>query len=570
MNEAKIIQFTDSAERYKILAENKAEKGDFVSSLGYLFSSLKIEYSHDILSMIAETYSDMGLLSLSNAYWFKYLACCPTNKMTTAYEQLAINYFYMEEYFASSYYFHLKLSKDGFISKEGLEEEVIEFFSQNFDKKSTYHLAYPFERADWSFEEKMAKHALSVGDFKNAKKLYSKIPKECLTEESFGEYSMALFLDGNDKELIDACNDSLVRHGENVTAYCNLSSLYFAKKDKAQSNYYYQQALRVNKNTISDACKLATCAMEQEDHYNASVNLQKIVKERTYDVNMSFFYAIAQANCGNYESACNSFCEIYRIYPQDSIVKFYAEYLTQVAKSNSDYKNLFPLPYEKALPSCVTATYKRKITELFNDPKKALSQIKREDVKNALKWALIQDDVEYAKNAVFIMSNANTQWAEDTLLKALMDIDVCGEVKRSIIIVLILRGHKEVFSVIANDFFVKVKPKKLVCENKIDGELYLAGYAICLSMLAFWNIDGFEKIAFSINKLYKKLGNEVYADSVTPEEIGAMAVCISGFERLKNPAEVCKFFDVRENIVLKYLQRITNSNKKGEENDKNS
>ncbi len=570
MNESKIIQLTDNVERYKTLAQNKAEKGDLVSSLGYLFSALKIEYSFDVLSMIAETYSDMGLLSLSNAYWYKYLSCCPSNKDTTAYEQLAINFFYMEDYFASSYYFHLKLSKDGFISKEGLEEEVIDFFSQSFDKNSTYHLAYPFERADWSFEEKMAKHALSVGDFKNAKKLYSKIPRECLSEESFGEYSMALFLDGNDKELIDACNDSLVRYGENVTAYCNLSSLYFAKKDKAQSNYYYQQALRVNKNTINDACKLATCAMEQEDHYNASVNLQKIVKERTYDVNMTFFYAIAQANCGNFEGACNSFCEIYRIYPQDNIVKFYAEYLTQVAKSNSDFKNLFPLSYEKAMPSCVTTSYKRKITELFNDPKKALSQIKREEVQDALKWALIQDNVEYAKNAVFIMSNSNTQWAEDTLLQALMDIDVCGEVKRSIIIVLILRGHKEVFPVVANDFFVKIKPKKLFCENKIDGELYLAGYAICLSMLAFWNIDGFEKIAFSINKLYKKLGSEVYADGVTPEEIGAMAVCISGFERLKNPKEVCKFFDVRESIVLKYLQQVTLGNKKGEQNDKNS
>ena len=83
--------------------------------------------------------------------------------------------------------------------------------------------------------------------------------------------------------------------------------------------------------------------------------------------------------------------------------------------------------------------------------------------------------------------------------------------------------------------------------------------------MAFWNIDGFDKIAFSINKVYKKLGNAVYFSGITPEEIGAIAVCISNFDRLKDPDYVCKFFDVRKDVVKEHLQML-----KGDKNGKNS
>ena len=75
-----------------------------------------------------------------------------------------------------------------------------------------------------------------------------------------------------------------------------------------------------------------------------------------------------------------------------------------------------------------------------------------------------------------------------------MNIDVAPSVKRAIITMLILKGYRQKFNVIANDFFVTVKPRKLVCENKLDGDLFVAAYATCLSRMAFWNIEGFDYI----------------------------------------------------------------------------
>ncbi len=565
IEKGKILEFPCGIDNYYGVANEKMEQGDYESALGLLFSALKKQKSPSIYSKIADCYSEMGLISLSNAYWFLYLSVCEEAKQTIAYEQLAINYFYMDNYFVSSYYFHLKLSKDGYISKEGLDEEVLNFFNQTLDKRSAYYLAYPFDRADFSFKEKLARQALAAGDYSGAEKLYSDIPLECMNEQTNGELAISLFLNKKDKQVIEVCKDSLSRHGENVTAYCNLSSLYHAKGDKEKSAYYYSQALKVNTWQNEECYKLATCSMEQNDHQTANICLQKILKERTYDVTMSFFYAVSLANLGKFSDSARAFSQIYRIYPNDRIAKFYAEYLQAIVDGAGDSKNIFPLPYVKNLPPSIVKAYKRKISELFSDPKKGLTQIKRKDVQDIIKWALIQEEGEYAKHSVFILSNSNTKWAEKTMLNALMDIDVSGDTKRAIITMLVLSGYKETFSVIANDFLVKVKPKKLVCENRIDGDVFVAAYAICLSRMTYWNIDAFDKIAFAINKVYKKLGGEVYIAGLTPEEIGAIAVCLCKLERLTNPDYVCKFFDARANIVKDYLKIV-----KGDKNGKNN
>ena len=558
----KVLEFSKNTQRYMELASKKAEQGDLTASLGFLFCALKIDYTCDILAKIADVYGEMGLLSLANAYWFKYLSVCTEEKQTIAYEQLAINYFYLDNFFASSYYFHQKLSKDGFISKEGLDEEVLNFFNDNFDKKSAYHVAYPFDRADWSFRTKMAKHALAAGDYSKAEKIYSSIPKECMDEEVNGEYAVALFLNKKDKEMIATCKDSLQRNGENVTAYCNLASLYHAKGDKEKSSYYYSQAVRLNNGSLEDAYKLASCAMEQGDHQTANVCLQKILADRTYDISMTYFYAVSQANLGNYSASAHTFCEIYRIYPEDVVAKFYAQYLTCVAETGNDYKNLFPLSYAKELPKEIVKSYKRKITELYQDPKKAISQIKKKEVQEILEWGLVQENTDYAKNVVFILANSDALWAEKTMINSLMNVDVTGEIKRAIITMLILGGYKEKFPVIANDFFVVVKPRKLTFENKIDGDVFMAAYAICLSRITYWNIDAFDKIAFSMNKIYKKLGDTVFFSGVTAEELGAIAVCISKIERLEDPDFVCTFFDARPQVVKEQIDLL-----KGDKND---
>ena len=82
----------------------------------------------------------------------------------------------------------------------------------------------------------------------------------------------------------------------------------------------------------------------------------------------------------------------------------------------------------------------------------------------------------------------------------------------------------------------------------------MVAYATCLSRMAFWNIDAFDKVAFSMNKIYKKLGDTVLLTGITAEELGALCICISKIERLDNPDYVCGFFDARPQVVKEHIQ----------------
>ena len=147
-----ILKFDDSGERYRYLSDEYADRGDYEKALGLSFSALKKGFSPDIIMDIADTYADMGLYELSNQYWFIYMDKAPKEKVSVAYEELGINFYYMDNVWAAGYYFHLKLSEDGYISREGLEQEIIDFFSGEQAKRRMFKTVYPPEKSDWTWE----------------------------------------------------------------------------------------------------------------------------------------------------------------------------------------------------------------------------------------------------------------------------------------------------------------------------------------------------------------------------------------------------------------------------------
>ena len=94
----KIIPFDKNVNRYRRKANGYADKGDFMRALAFLNSAKSIDCNIDVLVDLADAYADMGLLELSNKYWFKYIDKAPKDKVSTAYEELAINYFYLDNY----------------------------------------------------------------------------------------------------------------------------------------------------------------------------------------------------------------------------------------------------------------------------------------------------------------------------------------------------------------------------------------------------------------------------------------------------------------------------------------
>lgn len=553
----KVVNLNDSINIYKRLADDKADGGDLLGALGLYFTVLKTdEKDLNAIADVADCYADMGLLELSNRYWFKYLTVCPKDKQGIAYEELAINFFYLDNLWAAGFYFHLKVERDGFIAEEGLDEEIIEFFSSPKVRKEDYYIAYPFNLADYSGTIKNAKRAFAAGDVPRAINLYRKVPEECMTEEAASDYATALFLYGKDEESVEACKQSIERYGENVNAFCNLSSLYHARGDDDKARYYYGRALAARKGYKEESFKIAACAIELGDNITAKECLTVILGERPYDDIMNFFYALALMNLGEDEAAAEAMNKTLRLVPTDPVYGFYAELFAKIIADKSDADGFLPFAFIKALPSETERAYKREINKYING--KGQFNAAKEETRKMFELALRFEDKKTAKAAAFLLCSA-IEKNKDIIRSALLDNDVDDEIKNTLVYLLVSGGEKRQINVVIGNYFASVKVGKVVFENKPDGLLYMSAYALAVAKAANWGIDDCAKLAFNMNTLYTDYAELIRFNGFGAEVIAAVGFMLCDFPRINEVKSVCAAFGVdkaRVDEVAEFIEHV--------------
>lgn len=545
----KIVVKDETINVYKRLADEKADAGNLSDALGlYLTVLYADEKDLTAIADVADCYADMGLLELSNKYWFLYLTYAPKDKESIAYEELAINYFYMDNLWTSSYYFRLKVERDGFIAEEGLDDEIIRFFSSSDAYRDLYYIAYPYDKADYSGIAKIAKRAFSSGDINRAIKVYRKIPAECRTEEISGDFATALFLAKLDEEAIEVSKDSVARHGENVNAYCNLSSVYAARGDIDKAEYYYSRALGARKGIDSENYKIAACAIERGDDLTAKNSISVILKERPYDDVMTFFYAVSCMNLGDFKTGKNTIETARKINPEDDIYRYYSVLFNEICENNSLADGFLPFKYVKALPKIVETDVKREITKLING-KLPLSMLSDGAVRQNLKFALKFEDLKTAKSAAYLLASSDKAEDKAIIYSALIDCEVDDEVKNALVYLLIVSGEKRRINVVLGDCFYSVKPKKVIFEHNSDAEIYKSAYALALVKTLRWEMLDSAKIAFNMNILYTEFAETVRFNGFRAEDIAAICVLMCGENKPETVKSVCAEFGVDKKSV---------------------
>ena len=564
--ENKVLQFDKSVDRYLKLSDNKIKEKDFLSALSFLFSAYKIDSENlEVITALADLYANMNLMEISNKYWFIYLDKAPKEQLAIAYEELAINYFYLDNFWSSSYYFHKKLSVDGFISKEGLSQEIIDFFSGEELKKTAYRVVYPPERANYSYEIKKAKHFIAVGGFSEGALELSKIPLEQMDEETLGELAVCYFMSDDLDKAEEVCRYSLKKHGDNITAFCHLSTIYDMKEDFDNSEFYYQKALALRTGDKGESYKIATCAIERQDHENVCKCIEKILEERPYEYAMRFFYALSLANLKDYERAEKELKKAYLIDPSDQAIKFYLDYITGLKNEGSDYLDLMPFNYIKDMLEKVVNDFKKKVSSLIKHPDRIYSALKKQDIKTMVSWGLKCNDSDLMHDIAYMLSLCFTPFAKNLVLETLLLPDIREETKRVLTYVCIVNGVKEKFGAVASSFFVKVKPKKLLCEkDKKDGGLYLSAYALCISKMLFFDVK-LDKIAKVCDRVYKTLKGVITEAEVTNEEIAGLMLYLCEFDLYSSVERVTKTFTITDK-KLKTLKKLFEGNKNGKNN----
>lgn len=564
----KVLLLDKSVERRIKIADRLADNEDFLGALGFLFSAEQEAQSYEIYMRIADIYAETGLLDLSNRYWFKYMFAAPKDKVSVAYEELAVNYFYMDNLWAAGYYFHKKLSADGYISKEELDKEVVDFFSGEDFKKHAYRVVYPYEIADYSVEIKNGKRAIALGGFADAVKILSKIPSECRDEEVSSDLAVAYFMSDKLDEAEEVCRDSLARHGETVTAYCNLSTVYDMKKDFDNSEFYYRKALSVADDKSGNAYKIATCAIEREDHEKAKDCLEKILEERPFELSMRFFYGIALINIGDYEGAVQAFKLVRRTDINDAITEYYLDLAMKLSEGDSEAEKILPLKYVKELPKSVALKWSRKIRNLVKLPEKIALAMKKPENRKIAEWGMRWGTDSVMRASAFLVSSADAKYFLQTAKKMVIDSECRDGVKKILLYLLIIKGVKSKIGVTIGCCYIEFSPKKLLCEKDPDGAIYLSAYALCVSKMIFYDVDDLRIIGAVTDKAYKKFKGVLSDSDVTNEELAAFIISECGYGAYSGEQWILNSFEISSH-KLKTLKEIYDTKEeKRTKNDK--
>lgn len=563
--EGEILLFDNSIERYRSVAEKKAELGEYEKTLGLLFSIPNYESNAQVVMDIAYAYADMGLLELSNRYWYKYLDLSPSDKVSVAYEELAINYFYLEDFWASSYYFHKKIDKDGYLSKEGIDQEILDFFAGEEHKKAFYHIAYPFDRADYSGKVKLAKHAIASSKFADAIKILNVIPRECMSEDVFGDLATAYYMNDELDNAAAVSRESLATHGDTVTAFCNLSTVYDMKEDAEKSEYYYRKALECRKGERTEAYKIATCAIERDDHLTAKECLKTILKERPFDTTMRFFYGLTGINLGDYDLAETELNRVYRTDTTDMVTRYYLDLVKTLKSGAPNSDKLLPLKYIKEVPEKVEKKRIKAIKDLASHPEKISSAMKKAETKDLLLWGLKSKNSETLRETAYILSTSYNSFSKQAMLNALLDNEALPELKRVLVYALTVCGHKAKYGVVAGSIYIKVKPKKISFEKQDETGMFVRAYALAMSRAVFWDLDKIDKILTSAERLFKRLNKVVTEADVTGDELAALMIYGSKFEKLKDKQILAHLFDIKKQRLDELINTLL-----GDKNGKNN
>lgn len=553
----KVIGFRRDAETYRKLAEERNEAGDFTGAIGFLFEAKKLEpESFDVLMDIADTYADMNLLELSNQYWYYFLDKAPEDKYGIAYVELAINYFYMKKIWASGYYFHKKVSVDGYLSPDGIDPEITDYFAEMAGGKPEARIVYPSDKTDYESIISKADRAAAEEDYERAISLLESVPEDKRSEEVSGELAFMYFLCKKDDKLVEECRSSLNRHGENVTAYCNLSAYYADCKNIEKSFYYYSKALQCCKDKEKYAYKLATAAMDHADHVNVAEFTGIMTGKNRYDLPAYIMNGEALINLGRYEEAEDAFSHARRINPEDTVLQYYVNLSRRLQNGDKTAEKLLPLDYIDDLPAKEIALCKRAIKDYFT--KNKLSAPRKAYIRDVVQYGADSADAMMVKGSfLFGASEKGGVFSErdyEFVYSLLMKTGVPAEVKSNIITILVNNGNRRRFGVVSGIYYVKIKPRKLVFRDKENGAKFVAAYAECLTRLAFAGIDDEGKLGFAINKLYAERAEDVEKTGLNEREIAAVTFLTSGISGLLGAREACIMFEADYNSVAEFIK----------------
>ncbi len=553
----KIINFTQDKNTLLRLADRRSDNGDVVGALDFLLHYLSKNEDLEVLFEVASLYNELGHFELSNYYLFRYLSIAPKSKMPLAYELIAENLFFVSNFEGCSYYLKLKLDSDGYLDRESIDPEVLEFYTKD-DEENKIKLVHPVELADFSKEAERGKIEMARGNYEGALQIFNTIPKGCKAyKENLEQFAVCHFILEEIDVAISYIREMIKLNGESAIAYCHLASMYSALNNQEKSDYYYQKAKSLYVEDGETIYRLAFCAFEKKDGEFACKCMEKIINEREYDVDMRVFYALALINGGRLQKAEEILSFAYRINPSNYVVKYYLELIDRLNDGDDEAKKLLPLKYIVDLPEKEYEDLVANLITLNAQNKKAFREsLKNPKTQNTFEWGISCKNKNLLEACVFTLMKSVSPFSVSLLKKCLILDHVEPGVKRSIIYTLCFEGQREICIEIQGRFN-KFKVGSVIIDKTEKDMPFYAGYMSAISLLAITPFSDYQKLALMANKVYLALNK---FDQFDADQIGALMVYLLNFNHLNTQKKVCQYFGIKKEKFNEILSTF-----KGEE-----
>lgn len=552
---SKILTFDNSFERHLSIAEQKYKKGDLMGALVFAFNAFFIQSDNvKVLSLIASIYADAGLYELAIEYWFLVLDKTPEEDKGDVYEQIAKISFYEEDYYATGYYMHKKITKDGIVS-EDLDKDILEFFKvlETDRLKNKFRIVYPENKINYQLVIEEGIDYAKQGNLTKAIETFSTVPEDSDLYLRARENLAAAYLLNGDIEGAGKSLKQAVKNGaESLVIYCALSAVWDEMGEMEKCVYYYKKALEFAPKDNDENLKLGILATKMEDHENVKKYLSRVVESQPFELNARHFLALAYLNSGEYEIALNHFNELIKIVPDDYITKYYLS-LTKGFLSKQINSNVLPIGY----PDGVDIEEEKRRNKIILELEKASIKnidinIKKPEIKEILEWGVFEGEKEIAKKSIFILANTSDKFGIKILKKALLCPTMEDYLKKIIIFLLISFSYTGKLGIVIQKIYKKINVKKL--NFKTNAELYLSAYAIAITKAVYTGSNNtLDKLAFSANRVYNKF-KDLTEEVFTKEDIATIIIHDCGIKELM-PSRANEIFGVKKER-FKYLKAL--------------
>lgn len=545
----KIVKLKNDAQYYFEKGVERSDAGEYVLAIDNFYSSLDRDDVTNpvVLSELAYAYLALGLNEKALEFYFYLLCQDPYSEV--AYLGL-IRCFAERNPSAALYYLNRGIDEgvlsEDFQMNEGIEVEFEE------RKKPLFSL---YDGRDNSELINIAKGMLAGGENELARHVYEEVPED--SKQYVDAKNGLAFIELNNGNYSDAsqlCDLSLARDPKNFAA---LNTKMIAQARGGNEQGALETAKIIDEMNVSDLQYLysaATSFMESGLYEYSEKYFERAYNRAPYQRDCTLAYALHLYNRGKKADAKAHLLDLRRLYPEDSVVGYYARAVN--AGESEWIKPAFTLPTKEK--NRRLNNIESVFSELSDINKVNERLAEDEDLYDSVMWLLdSNDNVTAEKVGVFLCQTQ--EWHPYFEFK-FVDYNVSPMLKREWLNTYLCFSESKKFKLVVG--FVQMEhdatPPKCNDNHRMR-EAYWRFYST-----AVFVCPSFRK---EVRRAYKKAVKLMSAPDFEPFEIdvdtmSAVLAKMTGLKSFNDDALCVNLFNCKKDLYEQYLQRLGIKNSK--------